>query len=360
MLTLADGHELLCLIYQAGFSALMDLMGDSYAHHVDEVQEFFRDRIPDSVAADQDPPIVDIISNRGEHLPIEILPLLGKAAENCADSARIAPNETAKSLPGYCTVVRRVELSTAPGLANREVDSRYSKKLALRFFRHNSLGGVQLEVQQLRELEREGSLVLSLLYPPRGHRPARTWPELELARVVADPFVAGEASHVCHFSCHIKEDAAQGPYLELRPDKRWSPQSDRYLLDQIRGGFGNVTHVPPGTLVVFLSACRSGAKDRTLLVSAVDVFRFVKPHSLIGALANLPEYAAAVFSVAFYRQLAAGSSVGAALRMARLHLLDEYNNPLGLLFCSYFGEDVCVPASGDWLAKHVPDERFAR
>jgi len=117
--------------------------------------------------------------------------------------------------------------------------------------------------------------------------------------------------------------------------------------------------VRPGALVLFLSACRSGAKDRTLLLSAVDVFRFFRPSSLIGTLANVPEYAAAVFSIAFYKQLAAGSSVGAALRNSRLHLLDEYENPFGLLFSSYFGENVHILVEQDRRATYFPDETRA-
>lgn len=363
LLAAAHGQEVLCRIYQAGFGALLRLMGPSYADHIDEVQKFFRDRIKQLVSADQDPPIIDVVTNQGGHFPIEVLPLLGKA-ENCADGST-ALRETAKTLPGYCSVVRRVELSPDDGLPRHDNDVHYSKKLAMRFFRHNSLRGVQLEIEHLRKLEHGGALILSSLYPPRGHTPARFWPELPLAKIVADPFAGGggipleQASHVCHFSCHIRENAPGGPYLELRPDHRWSRESDRYLLDQIIAARGHVPLVPPGSLVVFLSACKSGARDRRLFVSAVDVFRFFKPRSLIGALANLPEIAAAEFAVAFYRELAAGSSVGAALRAARLHLLDrnEYNNPLGLLFCSYFGEDVFVPVSSDRVTKYVPEEK---
>src|SRR5262249_54616005 len=115
----------------------------------------------------------------------------------------------------------------------------------------------------------------------------------------------------------------------------------------------------PGALVLFLNACRSGAEDRTLLVSAVNVFRLLRPRSLIGTLANIPQNAGAVFSIAFYNQLAGGSSVGAALRIARLHLLDKYENPLGLLFSSYFGEDVHVLLKQDRREKYLPDESRA-
>lgn len=360
-LSVPHGQELLCLIYRAGFSALMQLMGEEHARNIDTVQEFFSSRIAWISEADLQPPIIDIVSSKQQHLPIEVLPLFGKAGQ-CSQPKVSDKLQTAKTLPGYCAILRRVSLRDESGIAARDPHPGYPKTLTLRFFRHNGLGGVQLEMKGLRSLEGQGVIRLSAIYPPTGHVPAKDWPELQLATVVANPFLAeegiqtGTASHVCHFSCHIRSDPAKGPYLELRPDGRGFKQSDRYLLDELRGAFGTVNHVPPDALLLFLSACRSGVVDRSLLVSAVDAFRYLGPRSLVGALANIPENAAAMFSVQFYKELGAGSSVGAALRAARLYLLQEFENPLGLLFCSYFGEDSHVFSREDRRAQYLPPD----
>jgi len=360
-LNVSHGQDLLCRIYRAGFSALMKLMGEEHARKIDEVQEFFSSRITGIADADAPPPIIDIVSGHQQHLPVEVLPLLGKV-EQCSHPELADKAATAKTLPGYCAVLRRVSLRDEEGVAARELYSEYQKTLALRVFRHDDLAGVQDEIKGLRDLEKQSVIRLSAIYPPKGHVPPRDWPELQLATVVANPFLVEEAvqtetaSHVCHFSCHIRSDSTIGPYLELRPDGRWFGDADRYLLDELRGAFGTVKHVPPDALLLFLSACRSGVEDRSLLVSAVEAFRFLRPRSLVGALANIPEHAGAMFSIAFYKELGAGSSVGAALRTARLHLLREFENPLGLLFCSYFGEDAHAFSKADRRAQYLPPD----
>jgi hypothetical protein len=398
-LSAVAGGRLLQEIHEAGMTALMVLIGsrDAVATKYN-IFAFFKARIPTILDAGSRPPIIELASYGEHHFPIEVLPLLGKSANSEGNGTKESNRRIAETLPGYCAVVRRRELMTE---AERQVTPQPADgPLSVCLFRHDELVGVRREIRKLGELERTGRLVLTRIFPPHGHQPPERRPELELVAVVADPQIKADDSrqprrglldrvfrawrplessrapadqadvmlephvgripsqairgHVCHFSCHLYDKHGRS-YLEMMPNGA-VPRTARYYLDAVAAAIGDLPAIPSNVSVLFLGTCRSGVKDQTTRTSAIDVFQFFRPSCLIGTLADVHDEAAAEFCLEFYREFSTGSCVGVSLRCARLRLLDEWFNPFGLLFTSYFGEDLHVRMPADRRSNYVPDE----
>jgi len=98
----------------------------------------------------------------------------------------------------------------------------------------------------------------------------------------------------------------------------------------------------PFPRLVFSNACRSGTVD-THLVSAergemlhslANAMLLVGVQHYVGTLWDVPDEPACHFSVAMYRALLAGETMGVALRSARRHLLERYGDE-SVLWASY-------------------------
>ncbi len=205
---------------------------------------------------------------------------------------------------------------------------------------------------------------ISLEYPPKGFHAAKELPEAELVRALADPWFLDTQRRrdapgsVCHFSCHLttREKVA---FLELMPDGRWARRA-KYRVDYTAAALDHTVILPPEVKLCFLSVCRSAAVARDLLVSAMDALRRLRPESIIGTLGSAPDWTAAQFAFKFYELLGEGWSVGAALWQAKRTLLEApFNNPLGLLYVSYHGEDAQFLLPADRRQHLIPDELSA-
>ena len=161
------------------------------------------------------------------------------------------------------------------------------------------------------------------------------------------------AARPCAHTAHPRR-SIEAAWVE--PIVSATQQPVQYFLDQIRGAAAQVEITPGGTHIVFLATCRSGVRDHRLLISAVEAFRFFHPRCLIGTLADVPDLAASEFCGAFYGEVSKGSSVGAALLEGRVHLLEKLQNPFGVLFSSYCGEDTHVLLREDRREKYLPRE----
>jgi hypothetical protein len=345
------GRQTLFKIYRAGMSALLVLVGSEDARRLGAIREFCSPRLLAPTRGGALPPIIDVVSERGRHIPLEILPLIG-VVDPAAAKRQDALPDLARVLPGLSCVIRHVVIFRPESAATHRA---IAGAISLNLFRHNGLAGVHKEIRSLREIEGAGGLSVSLVFPPKGHQPAAEWPEYELAQIVAGAAPPSRPDAVCHFSCHLLRDDP-GPFLEMRPDG-WRPSSARYLLEDLRAASAHLT--PGGMSVAFLNTCRSGVDDPLLRTSAVEVLRYFNPQCIVGTLADAPDVMAAEFSAEFYRHFAAGSSVGAALLTARRALLfGALHNPFGLLYTSYFGEDVHRQISRP-LTERIPDEADA-
>ena len=227
-----------------------------------------------------------------------------------------------------------------------------------------ALPGSVYELQRLRDLEKRGKARVSLQYPPRHYHPDQSHPEKELAKLLADPWFQDTAKgergpgSICHLSCHLKQ-IEEDRVLELRPDGRFA-RTTRYRIDRIDVEFHLVPIISPNAKLCFVSACKSAGIEHSLLLSAMDAFRELRPESIVGTLGSIPDLTAAQFALVFYELLGEGWPIGTALWQARRSLLEApFHNPLGLLFVSYSGEDVHFARPTDRFQRFIPDENPA-
>jgi len=320
-----------------------------------KLQDFLSARIPENPNPEIPGQVIDVITECGTHLPLESMPLFGTIDELNDPEAVLKGIQ--RVMPAYRSVIRHVKPSddrgsTPPLQASWRCPS-------VRFFQHVHLPGMHFETRDLGVLQKSGKLSVAFVFPQRGFKPNHVWPELDLAeRLVCNhpttPFPRDNSPPIiCHFSCHLSQSVTDS-VLQMRG--RFALRAREYSLEQLRGARAQLGRVVVAPALVFLNTCRSGVADRRAQTSAVEVLSFYEPSCLIGTLADLPDLTAALFSRYFYRTLFDGSSVGDALRAARLQLLDDNRNALGMLYTSYFGEDVTMATESDRVHRHIPDE----
>jgi CHAT domain len=354
ILDAADARRLCSDLYIAGFWALRQLLQHSCGVTVDEVQSFCSARVGAAR-----PSVVDIVGHPDDRFFFELLPLLGKISVSESQEAELS--ELERVILGFRCHVRHRGWGDA---GDYSPATDVAVPIPLRFFRHSDLAGSMLELKYLRALQRQGKARVAVEYPPRGFRPPERLPEFQLVRVLANPCAETDdesASLACHFSCHQRR-GDEGAYLELKADGFWPPPKvARYRLDRIAVAFDHTPVIPPEARVCFLSACRSATTDPALLISALDALARLRPHSLVGTLARVPELMAAEFTRHFYSAICDGWSVGAAVYAARTKVLRKpLCNPLGILFVSYGGEDVFFRTRADRRGKYIPPNEPAR
>ncbi|HEY5181045.1 MAG TPA: CHAT domain-containing protein [Dermatophilaceae bacterium] len=339
-------------IYRAGFGALLQLTEGQDIDILPTAQGFCADRL--SRAGEYG--LIEVVSTSGDHIPIEVLPLMGKLSDPTGlDSQTIIELQTI--MPGYAAVCRH-------GLANPDHSNiGVASNLNIRLFRHIGLRIAVLDQDRLQRLQRMGQLHLPLVFPPKNYRPPLLFPELDLARVVGSSETQQperrqpDIPAVSHFSCHISPRPA-GTSLILRSDG-WKSRNGEYVLDQIGVAALHLQHLGPKPLLIFLNACHSGVVDPELYTSAVNAFRYFEPASIIGSLASVPDLIASELTKAFYEAMSKGSSIGISLLDSRRKILgSDFNNPLGLLFISYFGEDSYAMSRRDHQERFIPPSKY--
>jgi hypothetical protein len=363
------GLDLLARLYVGGQTALSRLIAEKEdtRPRLESTRNFFRSRIRGFCEVEAQPPIIDVKSTGGQY-PIEFLPLLGRA--DVYDNPGTDWRHVARTLPAFSAVIRHVRLDRS----TRSDDPQTLRPvrlggLGVSMFLHHDLPGAVEELHFILKLMNGGKLNVTTVYPARGHSQRSWMPEKELADVMwrADTARVDDASdqliHACHFTCHLRppEHDSESAYLEMRPP--WRPpffRSERYELNNLEAVATDATAKRARVDVVFLDTCKSMIPDQATLTNAIKVFEHFHPDCLVGTVADVPDLTAAAFCSAFYEEFAGGTAMGAAIRIARLKLMDKPSyNPFGLLYCSYSGEDLHVGARQDRRARYVPAETDA-
>lgn len=104
-----------------------------------------------------------------------------------------------------------------------------------------------------------------------------------------------------------------------------------YALTQLRPGGIRLTDEP----IVFLNTCESAALWNAVNTSFVGFFLSRGARAVIGSESTIPVILADVFGCAVLREILGGRSLGDAVLQARLDLLRNSKNPLGLCYSVY-------------------------
>jgi hypothetical protein len=94
--------------------------------------------------------------------------------------------------------------------------------------------------------------------------------------------------------------------------------------------------------IVFLNTCESAQVWNGVKGSFIGFFLSRGARAVIGSESTIPVVLADVFGGEVLKEIFAGRSVGEALLSARLSLLKEHLNPLGLCYCIYGAADAHV------------------
>jgi hypothetical protein len=154
------------------------------------------------------------------------------------------------------------------------------------------------------------------------------WNPSGAARTRAATFdMLKQPNHLVYFYCHGGIDGRL-PYLRVGP-----PNEAVITRASLRGN--RIAWTQPGPLV-FINGCHTAALNPAAAFDLVSGFISARAAGVIGTEITIFEPLACAFAETFFQEfLLAGANVGHAVQRARLRLLQEQRNPLGLVYVPY-------------------------
>jgi hypothetical protein len=279
------------------------------------------------------------------YFPFELLPVFDhREVDGIAD--RIGLVKYARRFLGSTCAVRRTRGRLGDG------KNLPSSPLLLTLLHHAGLPGAALETEFFDgarpHVDVDGPWpqpglseddvvngVVNVLFDPRR-------------RVLAKP--NGDPVQIHHFACHCETWGASVDYALVLAGE---DEEDRLVaLHRLDSGYGDrlqdleehgsASKTRTDGALVFLNACGSAFMDPARVTSFPQWFLRNGHRGVIGTETVIPDEVAAHYARCFYRELLTGTSLGSALVKARLHLLSEFGNPLGLLYVLYADPHITV------------------
>jgi hypothetical protein len=267
------------------------------------------------------PPIMDVAISCNDRLvlPAEVLPLAKPSGPDLQGEL-----QNAAALVGFGAACHR-----AATVSRGQGDDALLDPDAVRFFWHAKLKGARKQWKWLsKRFEADGP------HPEQG----------EDSRALADLIVLKKRAMslspltvaVEHFHCHHERGAdpmTHEDVMRLKAGRRrWFSVTPEVKLaaDQIiRLG------KPPAAGLVFLNACSSQLLSPRAVSSFARELLQNGRNAVVTTWSDVPDDVAFAIARFFYEALLRGDTVGASLREARIRLLLEKKNPLGLLYTVY-------------------------
>jgi hypothetical protein len=136
-----------------------------------------------------------------------------------------------------------------------------------------------------------------------------------------------------HFHCHHVRANQPGAedIVRLKSTGWWRPEVEVHA-GQLAGG---AFREPPAAGFVFLNACSSQFVSPRAVGSFAREFLLNGRNAVVTTWCDVPDNIGYAMASRFYEAFFRGETVGAALREARLRLLLDQKNPLGLLYTVY-------------------------
>ena len=279
-------------------------------------------------------PLVHAVSSFADYFPWEFLPLFDPYADFQVTTAQELEAACRRFL-GFGAVVEHHSL-TQP--VDPILDATGS--LVVRFVYEASYQGAQAELGFLRS---RAKVDIEEPYPQSGKRDEAA---PTLAQQLRDPTLRFNGKHrdrpdqIVHFACHCETPRDHPPddyAIQLAaPD---GTKETIRLEDFIDGMMCASAWDHPARRdrmpLVFLNACGTSVMEPASAASWLKPFADNHNRGFIGTMANVPDRVAARFSRTFYTELFSGRTAGEALHRAKWNLLQDYANPLGILYSLY-------------------------
>jgi len=332
------------LLYELGESLSIDLFDDDTW----QAGEFFnracgawKSLNPEKV---EYLPVIEVNASVGDIVPIEFLPLLNPAAKPPESISDVGALEQAlRPFVGFSTVVKRNF-----DMENRELEELpNSGRLPVKFFRYPKLACAGQEFNWLKENE-----LIDLDGPWPNDEAMKTKDfASDLARHIwvhdgqrFDGTFRDSPFQVLHFACHCDttEDDTDSHSLIFDDGKDFEvsqldlkSRRKRYLPEILE--CQDDAHP-----LIFLNACGSSVVDPSGVTSFPELFLEHGSCGFIGTEAAIPDEVSEAFSAQFYSAFMEGRPLGMAVQLAKMRLLRDHRNPLGILYTIYANPDMRV------------------
>ena len=149
---------------------------------------------------------------------------------------------------------------------------------------------------------------------------------------------------VLHFACHCDTtpDKADDHSLILADGEKFRVSQRAMKSRHMRNLPDIRMHRDKARPLVFMNACGSSVVDPSGVTSFPQMFLENGSCGFIGTETAIPDEVAEVFSSQFYRALMTDRPLGRAVHLAKLNLLRDYANPLGILYTVYANTEMRV------------------
>jgi hypothetical protein len=134
-------------------------------------------------------------------------------------------------------------------------------------------------------------------------------------------------AHLIYFFCHGGRTASRNPFLDVGYNEKWL--TPRTLSNN------KISFDDPHPLI-FLNGCHTVAVEQKVVLSFVSEFVYEHASGVIGTEVTVQDTCAAEFAEECLRRFAVEKEyLGDAVRGARLELLKNQLNPLGLVYTPF-------------------------
>ena len=338
-LTIADAETALKKFSQRGVTILWEIFGS----RLKDVSQLFRDCVP-NWRSPSDPVNITVVAKLSQFVPLELLPIFSQTPWSPILGDQVSLIDNARRFPGFCAVIKR-EFPKAK--VCQDLVLKNEPRLPLRCFVNQDLPAAA--AAEFGFFKRnEAHIDVDGPWPPLfGLTPEQFTNALANHLQFADQnFDGGPRSpidQIQHFICHctIGENAYES-ILELSDDYKIR------IFELINEFVGedqkeNPKSRPDSGPLIFLNACSGSRIDPMAVTSFPRFFLEVNGNrGFIGTETDVPNDFAAEFSQCFYRKLLSGMTLGKAMYEAKLNMLLDKNNPLGLIYTFYADPDLHV------------------
>lgn len=331
------------------YALAYDLADDLFRGATREVAHIFQNalKVPQSLRLDQveNLPLIEVNARVNEFVPIEFLMLLEDYPQPPEKITKFEELENAlRPFVGFANAVVKRNIDTRP---RHEADELHADPLLpVKLFAHPRLwkaGKSLVRLKKNNRIELDDTRPKPESIPPGGfpcHVAEHLW--VHDGRRF-DGTTLGRPFQVQHFACHF-ETGGDDPMtknsliLDEGDDRRVSLSS----LKGCRQRQDYERYMQLARPLVFLNACGSAVVDPANVTSLLEFLMDYGSCGFIGTEALVPEEVAEAFAGVFYEAFLAGRPLGLAIQTAKRRLLEEHQNPLGILYTVYANPDMMV------------------
>lgn len=319
---------------------------------------FFLEACPFYGAPEAPPVVIEVIVDEEDYFPWELLPLFNQVID-CSSADQVQLETACRAFLGFSVITERRYISRGedgyfPGEESEQERSEYKAFL-------NAWDGLPIRVVYNAEYEgarrelgffrAQKDILLEGPYPRSVGDSAAPHLGRQLGnpRLGIDGVVRSYGDEVVHLMvhCDAQSDQASDQYSIHMADEDGGRMSVRLFdvddemykcwIEQGKNGSG-VARKP----MIFFNSCSGAVLDPAAAASFVSPFCKNRNRGVVATWGNVSDRLAATLSRWFYTELFAGATVGQGLYRAKWKILQDWGNPVGLLYSIHDGANLHI------------------